>query len=477
MNRIDIDDTDSQTIDTIFARQLPTALRLRESDAAVRIRKLKRLCDAVLERQDAFYAAFHEDLRKPRVEVNLTELLPIVDEARHAVRRLSRWIRPRRVAPTMTTIGTSARVVYQPRGRCLIMGPWNYPLNTLVGPLVSAVAAGNTVILKSSELTPHVSAVIGELVRDVFDPDEVAVIHGGVSTAQHLLTLPFDHVFFTGSPAVGKTVMAAAAKHLASVTLELGGKSPVIVDETADLARAAELIVWGKLTNSGQSCVAPDHVYVHRDVKDRLVELCKSEIKRRYDARDGLAPALGRMINEHHAGRVGALIENAVALGARLAAGGAYDTEARYVAPTLLTDVPTDACIWSEEIFGPVLPIEPFDSLEAVIDRINAAPKPLALYLWSRRRNVMEQVSKQTSSGGFCINHCMQHYAHTGLPFGGVNNSGLGSAHGYFGFKAFSHERAVLKGGLLMLVRQFFPPYTNRKIKLSSMLLRLTARG
>ncbi|MFP3614499.1 aldehyde dehydrogenase family protein [Paraburkholderia sp. SIMBA_050] len=479
MGHAEIIDTDSGVVQTIFSRQQSMALQLRQSTAAERIRKIERLRDAVLDHRDAFYAAFTADLGKPSVEVNLTELLPVVDEARDAIRHLSRWMRPARVAPTLTTLGTSARVLHQPRGRCLIIGPWNYPLNTLLGPLVSAVAAGNTAILKPSELTPNVNAVVDAVVRMAFDPAEVAVVHGGVQTAQLLLTLPFDHVFFTGSPAVGKLVMAAASVNLASVTLELGGKSPVIVDETADLVRAAELIIWGKLTNAGQSCVAPDHVFVHSNVKERLVSLCKDEITRRYGASSeavAASPDFGRIIDERHTARVADLIGNAVACGATLVTGGHHDSSARYVSPTLLTDVPADARIASEEIFGPVLPIEAFHSIDEVIRRINAAPKPLALYLWSRHKETVRRVTEQTSSGGLCVNHCMQQYAHIGLPFGGVNNSGLGSAHGHFGFKAFSHERAMLVAGPLMLLRWFFPPYTDGRIRLSQMLVRLLAR-
>lgn len=471
-------DTDAAVVQTIFSRQQPRAIQLRQSTAAQRIEKIRRLRDAVLDHREAFHAAFVADLGKPVVEVELTELLPVMDEARDAIRHLSRWMRPRRVGPTLTTLGTSARVLHQPRGRCLIVGPWNYPLNTLLGPLVSAVAAGNTAILKPSESTPHVNAVVDTVARMVFDPEEVAVIMGGVRTAELLLALPFDHMFFTGSPAIGKLVMAAAATHLASVTLELGGKSPVIVDETADLARAAELIVWGKLTNMGQSCVAPDHVFVHRSVKERLVRLCQDAIARRYGATDetvAASPALGRMIDERHASRVAGLIENAVTAGATLVTGGHHNGSQRYVAPTLLTDVPDGARINAEEIFGPVLPFEEFDSIDDVILRINSAPKPLALYVWSRHGQTIERITTLTSSGGICINHCMQQYAHTGLPFGGVNNSGIGSAHGHAGFRAFSHERAMLVAGPLMLLRLFFPPYTRWKIGLSKMLVRLLA--
>jgi aldehyde dehydrogenase (NAD+) len=468
-------DADPVQIQALFAQQAPTALALRGSTARERRAKLQRLRDALLRRRKALYAAFAADLCKPPVEVDLTELLPVVDEVRHAVAHLAKWMRPRRVWPTLTTLGTRAQVLVQPRGRCLIIGPWNYPVNTLLGPLVSAIAAGNTVILKPSEFTPHVNAVVAELVAALFDPAEVAVVQGGVATAQQLLALPFDHVFFTGSPAVGKLVMEAAAKNLASVTLELGGKSPVIVDKSADLRQAAELILWGKFTNAGQTCVAPDHVFVHRSVKERFVRLCQELIAKRYGATDAAveaSPDLARMISPRHTERLGALIDDALARGATLLAGGRHHSAARYVAPTLLTDVPDEARIGSEEIFGPVLPIEAFDVIDQVIQRINANPKPLALYLFSRDRSVQARVTAQTSSGGLCLNHCVQQYVHGGLPFGGVNHSGIGSAHGHYGFKAFSHERACLASGPLMPLSLFFPPYTRRTSWLSGLLLK-----
>lgn len=469
-------DADPALIQTLFAQQAPTALALRSSTARERLTKLRRLRDGLLGRRLALYKAFAADLRKPAAEVDLTELLPVLDEARHAIAHLARWMRPQRVWPTLTTLGTRAQVLVQPRGRCLIIGPWNYPVNTLLGPLVSAIAAGNTVILKPSEFTPHVNAIVAELVAELFDPAEVAVVQGGVATAQQLLALPFDHVFFTGSPAVGKRVMEAAAQHLTSVTLELGGKSPVIVDETADLRQAAELILWGKFTNAGQTCVAPDHVFVHRSVKERFVRLCQELIAKRYGATDAAveaSPDLARMISPRHTERLGALIDDALARGATLLAGGRHDSAARYVAPTLLTDVPDEARIGSEEIFGPVLPIEAFDVIDQVIQRINAQPKPLALYLFSRNRSAQARVTAQTSSGGLCLNHCVQQYVHGGLPFGGVNHSGIGSAHGEYGFRAFSHERACLASGPLMPLSLFFPPYTRRTSWLSASLLRM----
>jgi len=467
-------ETAADVIAQRFAAQEARALALRTSTADERIARLRRLQSALLNRRPDLYAAFARDFRKPAVEVDLTELLPVVEEIHTAIRKLRKWMRPRRVAPTLTTIGTSARVTYQGKGRCLIIGPWNYPVATLIGPLVSAIAAGNAVILKPSEFTPAVNAVLAAAIAEAFDAAEVTMITGGVATAQALLACPFDHMFFTGSPAVGKLVMAAAAQHLASVTLELGGKSPVIVDASADLDRAAELVMWGKLLNAGQSCIAPDTLFVHRGVRDAFLGRCKNIIAARYGTTDAAiadSADLARMIHERHASRVAALIDDARSLGAKTVAGGGYDVGQRFVAPTLLTNIAPAARIADEEIFGPVLPVFEFDRIDDVVAAINARPKPLALYLWSTCSANIQLVMSETSSGSVVVNHCMQQYAHPGLPFGGVNNSGIGNSHGFHGFKAFSHERAMLSGSRLLLVKAFFPPYTPLKRRLVGSLI------
>lgn len=462
-------DSPTPWIDQMFSSQLPTALQLRSSTAAQRVTKLKQLADALLARRSDLYAAFAQDFSKPPAEVESTELLPVIEEVRHAVKQLRRWMKPVRVGATWPTWGTHSRIESQPRGRCLILGPWNYPINTVLCPLVSAIAAGNTVLIKPSELTPAVSGVLAEVIHAVFDASEVAVVQGGVATAQHLLTLPFDHIFFTGSSTVGKAVMRAAADHLTSVTLELGGQSPVIVDETANLQRAAQVVMWGKLINAGQSCVAPDHVFVHRSVRAAFVQACADVVRERFGQSAPQVqanPDLARIINARHTDRIGQLISQASEAGAGVAIGGHTDREQRHIAPTVLTDLPHSAAILHEEIFGPVLPILDYDTLDEVIDRINAKPKPLALYIWSTKADAVQHLIERTSSGGVCVNHCMLHYVHGGLPFGGVNNSGMGSTHGHFGFKAFSHERAVLKGGWVMPAMFMFPPYTPAKTRL-----------
>lgn len=464
-----------ESVTRLFECQAATASRLRQSGAAERRLKLTKLLDAILERKDALLDAAQRDLSKHPTETNLTEVLPLVGELKHAIARLKHWIKPHRISPTLATLGTRSRVIYQPKGRCLLISPWNYPLSLSLGPLVSAVAAGNTAILKPSEFTPHTNRVVKDIISAVFAVDEVAVVEGAADAATALLALPFDHIFFTGSPAVGKIVMTAAARNLTSVTLELGGKSPVIVDASADLRGAAEHIIWGKMVNAGQTCIAPDYVYVHRDVADRFVDLCRSIIARRYGDNDAAiksSPDFPRMIHRRHAERVAHLIDEAVQSGSQIACGGSSDADARYVAPTLLRNVPPGAQIRKEEIFGPVLPMITFDALDTVIAEINAGAKPLALYVWSKNERTVQAIETNTSSGSLCVNLCLQQFAQHNLPFGGVNTSGIGNAHGFFGFKAFSHERAVMSAGPLSALELLFPPYNERKRRLSELLIK-----
>ena len=450
--------TDATRLQEVFALQAATALRLRQSTWQERVAKIRQLRDAVIARTEAWYRAAHADFGKPPGEVDLAEILPVCLEANDAIRHLKKWMKPRRVRPTLLTLGTRSHVQHQPKGRCLIIGPFNYPVNLTLGPLVSAVAAGNTAIVKPSELTPHLSALIAEVVHEVFAEDEVAVLQGDAQLAIELQKLPFDHVFFTGSPAIGKQVMAAAASHLASVTLELGGKSPTIVDASADLRLAARNIMWAKFANAGQTCIAPDHVYVHHSVKDEWVRCCQREIEKAYGSSpqaQQASPHLARIVNTRHASRLGTLLQDATARGARVLTGGAAMPEACFVQPTLLDQTPPDARVMREEIFGPLLPVIGYESLDEVIAAINADPKPLALYIYSRNRSHIDQVLNQTTSGGACVNHSLVQFLQGRLPFGGVNHSGIGNAHGHYGFKAFSHERGVVQTQLPLAATLF----------------------
>ena len=464
---------DSSEIQRTFAAQTNTAIQLRQSTAAERIATIKKLKATLLAHSEDIIAAGFADFGKPATEVELTEILPVVAEANDAIRKLSGWMKPKKVLPSRMMLGTFGYTQYEPKGRVLIISPWNYPVNLTLGPLVSAIAAGNTSIIKTSEMTPHLSTVIATIIRETFDEAEVALFEGDATVAQALLELPFDHIFFTGSPAVGKVVMAAAAKNLTSVTLELGGKSPTIIDESADLELAAKNTLWAKFTNNGQTCIAPDHVYVHAAVKDAFVKHCVDALDSIYgqDAKKIDSPDLARIVNTRHVARVKGLLDDATARGARVITGGQYDESKRFIAPTLLDGIPDDAVIMSEEIFGPLLPIISFTNLDSVIARINADPKPLALYVWSRNKENTKKVMQQTTSGGACINHSVVQFLHGNLPFGGVNNSGIGSGHGHHGFLAFSHERAVVRSWII-LAKMFYPPYTNFTRKLIALFIK-----
>ena len=453
-------EADTAQTERLFEAQRGRALALRSSTAADRIEKIQRLRQAMFDRTDQIYAACHADFAKPAPEVDITEILPVVMEANHAIRHLKGWMKPERKRPTLLMFGTSAEVRYEPRGVCLIISPWNYPINLSFGPLISAIAAGNTVILKPSEMTPHCAQLMAEIVDDVFDENEVSVVQGAVETSQHLLGLPFDHIFFTGSPAVGKIVMRAAAEHLTSVTLELGGKSPVIVDKTADIAKTAQNLVWGKFANNGQTCIAPDYLYVHADVADAFVEAMGKALKRLYGDQQAMASNTDycRIVNDRHHGRVKALIDDATERGARVSTGGSPANDDNYIAPTILTDVDANSRVLEEEIFGPVLPIIAFTDTDRILADINAKPKPLALYVFARDNDFIDKVLDNTTAGGTCVNHSMVQFLHANLPFGGVNNSGIGNSHGHYGFKAFSHERAVVRERF-SLSFLFLPPY------------------
>lgn len=458
-------------IQQAFDAQRATAIRLRQSTVGERREKIRKLRDSLVAHQQDIIDAGYADFRKPPTEVELTEILPVIAEANDAMRNLKSWMKPQGVWPSRMMLGTKGYIQFEPKGRCLIVSPWNYPVNLSLGPLISAIAAGNTAIIKPSEMTPAASAVISKIVREVFDPAEVTVFEGDAPVAQALLDLPFDHIFFTGSPAIGKVVMAAAAKHLTSVTLELGGKSPTIVDASADLTLAAKNILWAKFTNNGQTCIAPDHIYVHADVKADFVAACTNVLSEVYGAQPQQSEYLARMVNDRHTQRVKGLLDDAVTKGARVLAGGHADAADCFISPTLIENISADSTIMKEEIFGPILPIFEYRDLDEVIGRINADQKPLALYVWAKDEAVIQRVMQNTTSGGACINHCVVQFLHGNLPFGGVNNSGMGSAHGHFGFKSFSHERAVVRTRI-MLAKMFFPPYTNTTRKLIALFMK-----
>ena len=441
-----------------------TGFGLRERRAA-----LAALAEAVRRHERALIEALRQDLGRPEAETILIDYLTVLEEIRHARRNLRRWMRPRRVRPTLAAFGSSARIVPQARGVCLIIAPWNVPFALALGPLVSCLAAGNSAILKPSEMTPATSALIARLVAETFPPDLVTVFEGDKTVAEALLTLPFDHVFFTGSPAVGRIVMAAAARHLTSVTLELGGKSPVIVGPDADLDRAADWITAGKFLNAGQVCITPDHLFIHTSVKDAFLRKLRTRIIRAYGS-GPKSPHLTRIVTDAHARRLSDLVADALAKGAQPILDHGADGRAR--GPMLIEALTPEMRLDQEEIFGPILPVIPYDDLGQVIDRINARDKPLAIYIFDRDQSRIDRIMTGTTSGGVGINLTLVQFTHVGLPFGGVNTSGIGSGHGVHGFNAFSHHRAVLRNRFLLLPL-LFPPYGPRTMRLVGLVKRL----
>jgi aldehyde dehydrogenase (NAD+) len=447
-----------------------------QTSAKERVARLERLRAHLINRREQLAEALYADFRKPRVETESTEILPALMELTHALKHLKTWMKPRKVATPLLLAGTSSEVRYEAKGVVLVLAPWNYPFGLTINPLIAAVAAGNCVMLKPSEKTPRTAEFIASLVRDTFEPSEVTVVQGGPEVGDALLRLPFDHFFFTGGPRVGRKVMEAAAKHLAGVTLELGGKSPAVVDATADVKTAAERIVWGKFLNAGQTCIAPDYVYVHTSQEEAFLTEVKESLERFYgkteEARRA-SPDLCRLVDDSAFKRVRGLLDRTVTSGARVVTGGVVDEASRYIAPTVLADVTESAPVMEEEIFGPVLPVLRYDTPETVVKTIREGGKPLALYVFSQDEASVEQLLRQTSAGGTAVNNVLLHIANPNLPFGGVGQSGLGAYHGEDGFRQLSHARAVLKQGRASLAHFFFPPYTGKARQLARLASRL----
>ncbi len=455
--------TDTAQIHQIFERQRVHQFQVRETSAKERIQKLKHFSKILLHNEAAIKEAMRLDFKKSDTETTITELGVVMAEIRHSIKHLRAWMKTQGVGTSLTLFGSSSEIMYEPKGVCLIISPWNYPFNLTFAPLVSAIAAGNCAILKPSEFTVHSSALIQSIVSECFGPDEVFVAQGDISVSQTLLDLPFNHIFFTGSPQVGKIVMQAAAKHLASVTLELGGKSPVIVDETANLNQAAAKIAWLKTMNAGQICIAPDYILVHESVKKALIAKIAQKLQQFYGT-DGTArqasPDICRIVNIRHYYRVQSLLDDALAKGGTIAHGGHRDPEDRYMDTTVLTNVPDSAAIWQEEIFGPLLPVRTYQTLDEAIAYVNHAPQPLAMYLFSNKNSHIETILRRTRNGGVTVNDCGPHFYNMELPFGGVNNSGIGKSHGHAGFMEFTNARGVLRQTKLFPSTDLMlPPY------------------
>ena len=433
----------AKDIARVFELQRAHQWDVKASTAEQRKARLAKLKAAVEAHADDIVAAVLEDTRKPEGEIRVTEVMNVVNNIQLNIDSVEEWMKPTEVTPSSNP-NDKAMIVPEARGVCLILGPWNFPLGLTFGPLAAAVAAGNCCILKLTDLCPATARIAKAIVEEVFDENEAAVFEGDVSVAQALLELPFNHIFFTGSTRVGKIVMAAAAKNLASVTLELGGKSPVIIDEGANVEEIGAALAGAKQFNGGQACICPDYVFVPEDQQDRLVEAFRSNVEKNlYEDGEIKKQNIAQIVNKGNFQRVKALFDDAVEKGAKVAVGGKLDESDLTIAPTMLTGVTPQMKILQEEIFAPILPVMTYDGIDQAIDYIEARDKPLALYVFSPDEQNVDRVLQRTSSGGVTVNGVFSHYLENRLPFGGVNGSGMGSYHGYFGFRAFSHERSV----------------------------------
>ena len=459
--------TSNKDISSIFQSQLLNQQHIADTSSSERSKKLKKLHKLVDDYRPKLKEALYKDYKKHPSEVDLTEVYPVTGELKHTRKHIHRWMDKEHVSTPLALMGSSSWIHYEPKGVVLIISPWNFPFNLTIGPLVSAVAAGNCVMIKPSEHTPHASALMKEMLSKIFSDNEVAVIEGGIEESKELLKLPFHHIFFTGAPSIGKVVMEAAAKNLASVTLELGGKSPTIIDESANVKKAAKRITWGKYLNNGQICIAPDYLFVHESKKDEFIKYANDCINSMYGDDIIKSDSYCRMVNNRHFQRVKSYLDNGIEHGMSVTKGGNLVADDDFIPPTIVEKLDTEADLANQEIFGPVLPIYTFKNIEDVVKVINQKERPLALYIYSKKRKNINYVINNTRAGGTCINHNALHFFNNNLPFGGVNNSGIGKAHGEYGFKEFSNARSVFKQWSPMsAIEMMMPPYTGLKQKM-----------
>jgi acyl-CoA reductase-like NAD-dependent aldehyde dehydrogenase len=428
----------------------------KTKDVGFRLTQLKKLKQLITENQEAIIKTLAADLNKPEFESYATEIGSI-KEIDYAIRNISNWTKPKKVAVSWDLFPYSAKIYPEPLGLVLIIGPWNYPFQLIISPLVGAITAGNCSIIKPSELAPHTSRLASQLISEYFPSEYITVLQGGVETSQQLLAEKFDHIFFTGGTAIGKIVMEAAAKHLTPVTLELGGKTPCIVDTEINLEHTIKRITWGKFINAGQTCIAPDYLLVNKKIKPYLVSRIKKCLQEFYGDNPATSPDFARIISKKHFDRLAKFLQCG-----EIIAGGETNPEELYIAPTLLDHISLADPVMEEEIFGPILPIIEYTEIDEAISVINSKPKPLALYLFSDNKNLQQQILQATSSGSMCINDTVMQVAVSSLPFGGVGDSGIGSYHGKASFDTFSHYKSVLKNTFRLDINWRYAPYQGK---------------
>lgn len=428
---------------------------------------LAKLRGAILQSELALYDAMQEDLGKSPAETYLTEIGVVLDELRHAEKHLQQWMKTRRVKTPLTHMPARSFIMQEPYGVALIMSPWNYPFQLCIDPLVGAIAAGNTAVIKVSKSTPHVAHVVRDMINGTFDPAYIYCTDPVEDSYDEVLDEPYDIILFTGSARIGSVVMAAAAKHLTPVVLELGGKSPCIVDETANISLAAKRIVWGKYLNAGQTCVAPDHVIVQESVKDRLLSAMQSWLTELYGADPLDSGSIGKIVSAEHYDRLMGYLD-----GEHIVCGGTGNRETRRIAPTILDGITYDSKVMQDEIFGPILPILTYTNLTELVGQLKQKAHPLALYLFTSNKEHERFVLGNVLHGGGCVNDTVMHVGSGYLPFGGVGSSGMGSYHGKKSFDTFSHAKSILKSGVHFDTNLRYPPYQEKTMKLVKKILR-----
>lgn len=421
-----------------------------------RLDALNKLRNAIKSHESEFLQGLKEDLNKSEFDAYSTEIGIVLEEIRFAIKNIHQWSQPRKVKTPVTHFGARSYIYPEPYGVALIISPWNYPFQLAVAPLIGAIAAGNCAVLKPSELTPKTSEILAKVIREIFPEEYVSVARGGVETSQALLKEYFDYIFFTGSVSVGKVVMEAASKHLTPVTLELGGKSPCIVHKDANLKIAAKRIAWGKFINAGQTCIAPDYLYIHKEIKDQLLHELRNTIIEFYGEEPAKNNSYTKIVSERHFQRLEAFLNNGTVF-----TGGRTDAANLKIEPTILTNVTWNDPIMEEEIFGPILPVLEFEDIPDIVQQVNSHPKPLALYIFSESKEVQDLMLNRISFGGGCINDTVYHISTPYLPFGGVGNSGSGSYHGKGSFDTFSHEKSILKQTTKFDIPVRYPNFKN----------------
>ena len=428
-----------------------------KTDVSYRKEALKKLLHHILVNEQTIIDALYHDFKKCPFEAIVTETNYVISDLKHTIRNINSWAKPKKVLPSILNFPSQDFIYSEPYGKVLIIAPWNYPFQLVLCPLIAAVAAGNQVVVKPSELTPNTSAVISQILNQTFDKNHVDVIEGGIDVATALLAQRWDYIFFTGSVEVGKIVAQSAAQYLTPVTLELGGKNPCIIDDSAELQFAAKRIVWGKFVNAGQTCIAPDYILIQATVKEKFIACLKDEIKTAYGSNPEISPDFPRIINKKNWFRLSEMLNES-----NIIFGGQTNDETRYIAPTIIDEPSENHLLMKGEIFGPLLPILAFENEDTIQKIISKYEKPLALYVFSKNSKFSRKIIQNYTFGGGCINDTMVHFANKRLPFGGVGHSGIGSYHGRFGFDTFTHKKSIVKKGNWIDIPIRYAPYKDK---------------